>query len=61
MDKKMTIKIPNTEIKKYLKEFPRIKRKWLRKSAAAAVSSPPLKHHVVDEKLEKEIVTLPAL
>ena len=60
MDKKMTIKIPNTEIKKYLKEFPRIKRKWLRKSAHA-VSSPPLKHHVVDEKLEREIVTLPAL
>lgn len=48
MDKKMTIKIPAIDIKKYLKEFPRLKRK--RGRCDDSVKSPLLKHFIVDEK-----------
>lgn len=60
MDKKMTIQIPTIDLAKYLKEFPKIKRK--RGRINDNIKSPLLKHQIIDEKIEKELLTsLPSL
>lgn len=51
MDKQMTIQIPSIDITKYLKEFPRLKRK--RGRCDDSIKSPLLKHLIVKEKTEK--------
>ena len=51
----MTIQIPTIDLAKYLKEFPKIKRK--RGRMHDNIKSPLLKHQIVDEKLEKELLT----
>ena len=60
MDKKITIEIPTSDIEKYLKDFPKIKRKRGRKHDN--IKSPLLKHQIIDEKIEQEVLTsLPPL
>ena len=60
MDKKITIQIPPINIEKYLKEFPKIKR---RKGILPAdnVKSPMLKHQVVEIKISQQLISLPSL
>jgi len=60
MDKKITIQIPPINIEKYLKEFPKIKR---RKGILSAdnVKSPMLKHQVVEIKISQRLISLPSL
>jgi len=56
----MTIQIPTIDLAKYLKEFPKIKRK--RGRINDNIKSPLLKHQIIDVKREKELLTsLPSL
>ena len=60
MDKKITIQIPPINIEKYLKEFPKIKR---RKGILPTdnVKTPMLKHQIVETRISKKVISLPPL